>query len=561
MKASRGCNKLRFAWLVIWAFFASLAGAASTHTTVLVPMGDGVRLSTSIYVPSADGRWPVVLMRTPYSKNNPLAPILGVMANARGYALVAQDTRGRFASEGSDFPVFLADGWAKQRDGYDTVEWIAGQPWSDGKVATVGASALGVTQNMMAVTAPPHLVCQHSVVAFSSMYHQAAFQGGAWNKSLVEGWVKSNKFDPRTTTTFHSHPDYDEFWKQYDPEALAERVNVPVMFVGGWYDIFNQGTIDMFLAVQERGGPGARGKCRLVMEAFGHGRSDELAFRNVKQPASADQMAWSDLWIKEGGKGLEDIPVVQYYVLGDPDDRDAPGNEWRSADAWPIPARQTPVYLHGDGRLDWTSPTVKVGGTGVPPVKNDHGQDAHATSRSFKYDPKNPVPTIGGANLMISKGPKDQRPIERRPDLLLFDSPTLTKPLEVTGRVKVKLWVSSSAPDTDFTAKLTDVYPDGRSMIVLDGIRRMRHRNAFEKSELMEPGKIYEVEIDLWSVSIVFNRGHKVRLAISSSNSPRFEPNPNTGRPSGTDAETQVATNTVYFDAERPSHILLPLPK
>jgi len=506
-------------------------------------MSDGVRLSTSIYLPSTDGRRPALLVRTPYNKNSPLAPLLALGVTAKGYAFVAQDTRGRFASEGSDFPVFQADGWADHRDGYDTVEWIARQPWSNGQVATAGPSALGVTQNMMAVTAPPPLVCQHSVVAFSSMYHQAAYQGGAWQKSLVEGWVKSNKFDPRTTSTFHSHSDYDSFWAQYNPEALAERVNAPVMFVGGWYDIFNQGTIDMFLAVQERGGPKARGKCRLVMEAFGHGRSNDLKFRNTGLPANADQIAWTDLWVKKGGKGLEEIPVVQYYVLGDPDDPQAPGNEWRSADTWPIPARMTPVYLHSDGRLDWSSPTVK------------------SASRSFRYDPRNPVPTIGGANLMISKGPKDQRPVEKRPDVLLFESPVLTKPLEVTGRLKARLWVASDAPDTDFTAKLTDVYPDGRSVIVLDGIRRMRHRNSFEKSELMEPGKIYEVEIDLWSVSIVFNKGHRVRLAISSSNSSRFEPNPNTGRPSGTDSETRIAINTVYLDVEHPSHIILPLPK
>jgi hypothetical protein len=560
MKIRHGRVGLRVTWLAVWAAVVSLASAASTQTTVMVPMSDGVRLSTSVFLPSIEGQWPAVLVRTPYGKDNPLAPFVALGATLKGYAFVAQDTRGRFGSEGSDFPIFQADGWAGHRDGYDTVEWIARQPWSNGKVATVGPSALGITQNMMAVTAPPHLVCQHSVVAFSSMYHQAAFQGGAWRKELVERWVSSTKLDRRTTATFHSHPDYDEFWAQYNPEALAERVNVPVMFVGGWYDIFNQGTIDLFLAVQQRGGPGARGKCRLVMEAFGHGKSNDLAFHNTRQPANADQMAWTDLWVKKDGKGLENIPVVQYYVLGDPDDRDAPGNEWRSADTWPIPARLMPVYLHGDGRLDWTSPTVKSGGTGILPVKA-HGQDAHATSRSFQYDPKNPIPTIGGANLMISKGPKDQRPVEKRPDVLLFDSPVLTKPLEVTGRVKVRLWVSSSAPDTDFTAKLTDVYPDGRSMIVLDGIRRMRHRNSFEKSELMEPGKIYEIEIDLWSVSIVFNRGHRVRLAISSSNSPRFEPNPNTGRPSGTDGETAIATNTVYFDGDRPSRMLLPLPQ
>jgi len=537
------CAGLARICLIVWATVVSLASATSTQTTVMVPMSDGVQLATKVFLPSTEGLWPAILIRTPYNKEHPLGPVLGAMANLRGYALVAQDTRGRFASEGSDFPVFLADGWAVHRDGYETVEWIARQPWSNGKVATTGASAMGVTQNMLAVTAPPHLVCQHVSVAFSSMYHQAAYQGGAWNKSLVEGWVKSNKFDPRTTTTFHSHPDYDEFWAQYDPEALAEKVNVPVMFVGGWYDIFNQGTIDMFQAVQRRGGPGARDKCRLVMEAFGHGESKDLKFRNTKQPAKADQIAWTDLWVKKEGKGLENIPAVQYYVLGDPDDPNAPGCQWRTADTWPIPARMTPAYLHSDGRLDWTSPTVKN------------------ASRSFQYDPKDPVPTIGGANLMITKGPKDQRPVENRPDVLLFDSPTLTKPLEVTGRIKAKLWVSSTAPDTDFTAKLTDVYPDGRSMIVLDGIRRMRHRTSFKTTDLMEPGKVCEVEIDLWSTSIVFNRGHRIRLAISSSNSPRFEPNPNTGRPSGMDAETRVTTNTVYLDAEHPSHIILPIPR
>jgi putative CocE/NonD family hydrolase len=180
-------------------------------------------------------------------------------------------------------------------------------------------------------------------------------------------------------------------------------------------------------------------------------------------------------------------------------------------------------------------------------------------SLSYKYDPKNPVPTIGGANLIITKGPRDQRPVEDRPDVLLFTSKELKKPVEITGPVKVKLWASSTATDTDFTAKLCDVYPDGRSMIVLDGIIRARHRNSIEKSELMEPGKIYEFEIDLWSTSLVFSPGHRVRVAISSSNSPRFEPNPNTGKPSGMDDETRVTTNTIYLDARRPSHILLPV--
>jgi len=529
--------------LIAWLTAAPLAGFSTTYTTVMVPMRDGVRLATTVYLPLPTGRWPAVLMRTPYNKSTPAAGPIAAMANLRGYALVAQDMRGRFASEGSDFLVFQHDGWGEHRDGFDTIAWIAQQPWSNGKVATAGPSALAVVQNLAAVAQPPHLVCMHVPVAFSSMYRESAFQGGAWRKALVERWLTSNKFDPRSVETFHSHPDFDEFWLQFEPVKYAEKINVPAMFVGGWYDIFSQGTIDMFKAVNERGGPEARGKCRLVMEAWGHGEPKDFTLPRTKRPGDSNELAWTDLWVKRGGEGLDKIPVVQYYVLGDPDDPAAPGCQWRSADQWPIPAADTPAYLHKDGRLDWTPPEVT------------------SASLSYPYDPNNPVPTHGGNNLMIAKGPMDQRPVENRPDVLLFESPVLTKPLEVTGHVKVRLWCSSSALDTDFTAKLTDVYPDGRSMLVLDGIRRMRHRNSFEKSELMTPGEIYEIEIDLWSTSIVFNKGHRVRLAISSSNSPRFEPNPNTGRPSGMDNETAVATNTIHLDAGHPSHIILPLPK
>lgn len=529
--------------LAVWVAALSIASADTTKTTVMVPMRDGVRLSTTVYLPSGEGRWPALLIRTPYSKDGRAADMIAAMAMLNGYALVGQDMRGRYASEGEDFLVFQHDGWGEHRDGFDTVAWIAEQPWLNGKVATFGASAMGIVQNLMAPTQPPALVCQHTGVAFSSMYHQTAYQGGAWRKALVERWLRGNKFDPRSIETFHGHPDYDEFWDQFNPEARAEKINVPIMFVGGWYDIFNQGTIDMFKAVNERGGPRARGNCRLVMEAFGHGASNDLKFKRIARPANTQEAKWANLWVKRDGKGIDEIPVVQYYVLGDPETPGAPGCEWRSADAWPIPATETPVYFHKGGGLDW-----------APPAEE-------SATRSYMYDPKNPVPTHGGQNLQISKGPKDQRPVENRPDVLLFTSPELTKPLEVTGRVKAKLWVASSALDTDFTVKLTDVYPDGRSMLLLDGILRMRHRNTFEKSEMMEPGKVYEIEVDLWSTSIIFNTGHRVRVAVSSSNSPRFEPNPNTGRPSGMDDETQIARNTLYLDASHPSHIILPVPK
>lgn len=242
--------------------------------------------------------------------------------------------------------------------------------------------------------------------------------------------------------------------------------------------------------------------------------------------------------MKKGGEGLDEIPVVQYFVMSDPD---TSGNVWKTADDWPVPAKTTPFYFIPDGTL---SPQ--------PSEETD-------ASLSYKYDPKNPAPTIGGANLIISKGPKDQRPVEKRPDVLLFTSEELKNPMEITGDVRVKLWASSTAKDTDFTAKLCDVYPDGRSIIVVDGIIRARHRNSMAKSELMKPGKIYEFNIDLWPTSLVVSSGHRIRVAISSSNSPRFEPNPNTGKPSGMDDGAKVATNTIYLNAKHPSHILLPV--
>jgi len=529
------CGLIAFVVILI----ASTTACALSIETVMVPMRDGTGLSTSVAVPSGDGPWPAILIRTPYGKKG-MAGAAG-MAVQHGYASVVQDFRGRFDSEGDDYPVFVHDGWGEKQDGYDTVEWIASQKWSNGKVGAFGISGPGIALNMMAPSRPPHLRCMFVSVAFSSMYHQSTYQGGAFRKALIENWLNGNRFHPRSLEIIREHPDYDDFWRGINPEEVMHRVNVPVMYVGGWYDIFSAGTINSFGIVQHKGDVGARGKCRLVMEAYGHGSSNELSFPNSGSPATANVFRWFDAWLKNDGKGADKIPVVHYYVMGDPDDKSSPGNEWRTAEDWPIRAKPRPFYFHADGKL------------GRKPVRKKNA------SLSYKYNPKNPVPTIGGANLTISKGPRDQRPIGQRSDVLVFTSEKLNEYLEVTGSVKVKLWASSSATDTDFTAKLSDVYPDGRDMIVLDGIIRARHRNSMETSELMKPGEIYEFEIDLWSTSLVFSPGHRIRVAISSSNAPRFEPNPNTGKPSGTDEETIVATNRIYFDSKRPSHILLPV--
>ena len=258
-------------------------------------------------------------------------------------------------------------------------------------------------------------------------------------------------------------------------------------------------------------------------------------------PACADAFAWFDYALLGKPNAVAREKAVHYYVMGDPTDPKAPGNYWRHEDDWPPPSRPTPFYFHPDGSLV----------QGKPPEGNG--------SKTYSYDPKNPVPNVGGQELGVPLGPKDQRRVEKRPDVLLFTSEALPAPVEVTGRLTAKLFVSSDCPDTDFTVKLCDVYPDGRSMLVTDGVLRARYHKSFEKESFLEPGRVYELNVDLWSTSLVFNKGHRIRVAVSSSNAPRFEANPNTGRPFRADKETRVARNTLHLSLKYPSRLVLPV--
>jgi hypothetical protein len=519
-----------------------IAAEGTKKSLEMVPMRDGTKLATDVYLPAGTERpLPAILIRTPYGKDQ-----FGQFAEPsgrRGYVLVAQDMRGRFQSEGSDTLVFHNDGWGKQRDGHDTIGWVARQPWCDGKVATWGASAMGISQNMLAPDAPAELKAQNVAVAFSDMYTQAAYQGGVFRKALVEGWLEGNKFAPENFQTLIAHPKYDDFWAELSPQEQAHRVNAPGMFTGGWYDIFLQGTINSFVTIHSRGGPRARGNCRLVIGPIAHGKFDELKYppNSSRPPKGADPFRFFDHFVKGVDNGASQDKPVHYYVMGDPTDRNAPGNYWRSAAGWPPPAKPNKVYFHANAAL-----------RRKPPSSAD-------AKLSYKYDPKHPVPTVGGQNLNLPKGPMDQRKIELRDDVLLFTSITLPEPIEVTGRIRAKLYVSSDCPDTDFTVKLTDVYPDGRSMLLTDGILRARFRKSFKRETFLEPGEVYELTVDLWCTSVVFDRGHKIRVAVSSSNFPRFDPNPNTGRPFRADDQTRVATNTLHVSRRYPSHIVLPV--
>ncbi len=507
-------------------------------------MRDGIPLATDLYLPTGSGPFPVILIRTPYDKNG----MGGVGADGarRGYAMVIQDTRGRFASKGENLP-FEGDYWGVHQDGYDTLEWLGKQPWCNGKIGTFGGSALGITQLGMAGTGTSRLTCQYIEVATPNFYQQAVFPGGVFKKAMIEDWLRGTNHSPESLKIWTSHPTYDAFWRARDLTTRWEKVNAPALHIGGWYDIFTQGTIDSFLGYQTKGGPKARGKQKLVIGPWTHGAflpsAGELTYPNAADPPNnlRDPWPWFDHYLKGESNGVADLPTVTYYVMGDVSDPKAPGNIWRTADRWPpVETQPDAFYFHADRTLSTVRP----------------GDDAPAT---YAYDPHDPVPTIGGPQLTLPPGPHDQRAIESRPDVLTFTSEPLRAPLEVTGRVRVTLWASSDAPDTDFFARLCDVYPDGRSMNVCEGQLCARFREGFAQEKLLKPGQVYPFTIDLWSTSIIFNQGHRLRVQITSSSAPGYDPNPNTGAPFRADDRARVARNTIYLDEKHPSQILLPV--
>lgn len=521
------------------------AQEAPTPTeTLRLPMPDGVHLATDVYLPGGGGPWPVVLARSTYGRTIDAAEYL-----SRGYALVVQDVRGMGQSEGEKY-VFHAEGWRPGRtDGADTVRWIHAQPWCDGKVGTWGGSALGITQTLLA-PATDGIAAQYIDVAPGSLYHHCVYQGGVFRKNMLEGWLTMIG-QPHLIAVYKSEPRYGEFWSYYDADARAEDITAPALFVGGWYDIFAQGTIEAYQAREQRGGEGARGRNMLIMKWSSHGPdvSPDYQFnpnRTEDLRVSEVRRAFNQAHLKGDASALEKYPKVHYYVMGD-DAPGAPGSEWRTADAWPpYPTVATPFHLRADGTLSANDP----GGHGA---------------LAYTFDPADPYPTLGGANLLpnLPSGPFDQRPHSAtRTDLLKFATEPLDAPLEITGHMTVRLHVSSDAPDTDFTAKVIDIFPDGREILLTDSIRRVKTRLGLDRNAppLEGPDQVVELEIDLWSIAWIFNTGHRVGLHISSSNFPRFEINPNTGDEfPGEGVAPRPARNQVHTGPAHPSALILPV--
>jgi putative CocE/NonD family hydrolase len=449
------------------------------------------------------------------------------------------------------FRPFADEGWGEHADGADTVRWILEQPWCNGKVGTYGGSAPGLTSALLS-PATAKLSCQIIQEACGNFPKYLTHQGGVFRKSLIEGWLKLGVQSPEYAAVWKAEPPSSPYWRFYDADAVADKITSPGLHVGGWWDIFASGTVDLFLRRQYEGGEGARGNQKLVMRPAAHGPWGK---QDLKFPKNFDEFRvtpyrkrFAEYWLCGADNGMKDEPAVHYYTIGDDGDFSGPGWDWRTADTWPpFPEERTAYYVHADGRLSPDTPPEEAA-----PV-------------TFAFDPDNPVPTLGGQNLVIAYGPYDQRPVSSRPDVLTFVSSPVDAPLETTGRFSVRLYVSSDAPDTDFTAKLVDVYPDGdeREILMLDNIARAKYRNGYDKpAPPLTAGDVIELETDLGHISWIFNTNHRIGLQISSSNYPRFEVNPNNGQElASPEIPSRIAHNSLFMSRSRPSAVLLPIRK
>ena len=569
---------------------------------VMVPMRDGVRLATDIYRPDAPGRFPVLVTRGPYGKDtyadNQEHSIW--FFPQRGYVVVSQDCRARFDSEGDYYdPLFQ-----EAHDGYDTVEWAARQSWSNGRVGTTGQSYLGATQYTLAGAdpLPPHLQTMAPVSA-SSDFHQSwvYHTGGAmewgwmvpyaihkgrntleragredllaqmdeyvlepdnfarplrdsWYRHLpLRDWIDRLK---ETAPYFSEYFDQEldgPYWWRINLLKQAHHVDLPMFHVSSWYDIFLEGALNSYQAMRDRAPTAkARNGQKLLVGPWAHIRpytaptSGDTGDIDFGPEASIELhehlLRWFDYWLKDIQTEVMDEPPVSIFVMGE--------NRWRAENEWPLArTHYTRYYLHADG-----------------PANTRHGAGALSTAPpgdepadSYVYDPDHPAPTMRGSTLIIPHGVEDQRSVEERQDVLVYTSDPLQRDLEITGPISVRLFASSTAVDTDFTAKLVDVRPDGYAHNLQDGIIRARFRSSVSEPAPIEPGRIYEYEIDLWSVSHLVKAGHQIRLEVSSSNFPRFDRNPNTGAPVGQDNRMETARQTVHHSGDHPSHVILPI--
>lgn len=571
---------------------------------VRVPMRDGTELSTNIWRPETDEPLPVLLARTPYDKEKAglesgLMPTLYGMLRG-GYAVVIQDCRGTVGSDGVFVP-HMDDA----SDGADTVAWLAEQDWCDGSVGMFGASYLGMVQLLAASSKPPALKAIAPMMTSADLYAAPwRSRGGALSLDTVLGWATlmalgkaqrdlaqgravvedlaalAARVADRSLRNEHTpvadqplisvhlpwmvdaaigRPDRDQSWRDLSALEQVATLTTPALHIGGWYDLFIGETLRDFTTMKAGAGTAeAREGQRLIVGPWSHMPVGHVGFfpdRDFGMAAGTDatalgeqQIAFFDRWLK--GKGKQDAPEgrppVRLFVMGI--------DQWRDEPDWPLPDTDyRPHYLEGDG------PANSAAGAGRLSTAEPTGDFVD----TYLYDPRRPVPSLGGTLMSLTgyDGPADQRPLHDRDDVLVFTTEVLEEPVEVTGPVSARLFVSSSAVDTDFTAKLLDVHPDGRAIVLCDGILRMRYREGLDAPRLMTPGEVYEVEVDLIATANVFLAGHRIMVEISSSNFPRYDRNSNTGGIIAQEhlSDMVAAVNQVHRGAEYPSRIVLPV--
>ena len=548
-------------------------------------MRDGTVLRADIYRPKAEGKFAVLLERTPYNKDG---EDFGVRGAAHGYVVIVQDVRGRYSSEGEWYPFKN-----ESNDGYDTVEWAASLPHSNGKVGMFGGSYVGATQMLAAIAHPPHLAGICPDVTASNYHDGWTYQGGAFEQWFNESWTSGLAQDTLNRKVQHStnalngiwklplssyplfvpspseadstttlapyfldwlaHPNYDDYWKRWSIEEHFSDVQVPSLNIAAWYDIFLGGSLRNYMGLKAHAGneQAQRGQ-RLVVMIGGHAGSGrnigDVDFGPAAVSFDVDDLIlpWYDYLFKNAQNEFASGKPVKIFVMGT--------NQWRTEDDWPLArAAATKYFLHSSGKAN----SIRGDGTLSTTLPRSETPD------QYVYDPANPAPTVGGPLCCDSKhlapGPRDQRPVESRNDVLVYSTSPLANDLEVTGPVTLEFYAKSSAVDTDFTGKLVDVSPNGFAQNLTEGIIRARDRDSQEKPELLNAGQIYKIKLDLWATSNVFHKGHVLRLEVSSSNFPRFDRSPNTGTDVNSAQQFIPATNTIYHDDQHPSALILPI--
>lgn len=544
--------------LLLLGIAAAVVGSAEAQRPVdlgtiterheMIPMRDGVKLSAYLYFPPGKGPWPVLIEQR-YADLTGAATRKNFAKLAEsGYVVAAVNFRGTHKSEGT-WVGYRALGWGEQKDGYDAVEWLAKQPWSTGKVGSFGSSQGGFAQNFLAVTRPPSLKAQYMIDTGLSLFHEGYRIGGAAKPERFKQMasVCRNPDDNlKLLKEWFAHPTYDSYWADEDCTRHFDKMDVPCFTVGSWYDFMCVGSIESYIGRQHRGGPNSRGRQQLLIGPWLHGRfkntnktADMVYPENAKFDLDSHMVRWFDHHLKGKDNGVMKDPTVRYYVMGAVGEKDAPGNEWRTAPDWPVKAADTPLYFHKGGSLSPAAPTEEQ------------------SSTTFAADPKNPA-TIPARGF---PGAKDARDFEKQAEVRTFTSEVLTEPVEWTGKVRAELYVSSSAKDTDFIVRVSDVYPDGRSMLVMDYIRRARYREGYDKEVFLEPDAVYPVNFDIGWTSLIFNKGHRIRVTVASTGAPFYEPNPNTAEPLTIDFPDKVVTarNAVHHDRKWGSRIVVPV--